>query len=62
MLCPFWLPLVALGGAALGGAAFGEAGGVIGLGYSAVLWFLLGCVVLRSDSRQAAPTPESAVQ
>jgi hypothetical protein len=57
VLCPFWLPLVALGG-----AAFGEAGGVIGLGYSAVLWFLLGCVVLRSDSRQAAPTPESAVQ
>ncbi len=32
VLCPFWLPLVALGG-----AAFGEAGGVIGLGYSAVL-------------------------
>lgn len=57
VLCPFWLPLVALGG-----AAFGEAGGVIGLGYSAVLWFLLGYVVLRSDRRrQAAPTPESAV-
>jgi hypothetical protein len=57
VLCPFWLPLVALGG-----AAFGEAGGVIGLGYSAVLWFLLDYVVLRGDSRQAAPTPESAVE
>ena len=52
VLCPFWLPLVALG----------EAGGVIGLVYSAVLWFLLGYVVLRSDSPQAAPSVESAVQ
>ncbi len=58
VLCPFSLPLVALGG-----IAFGEVGGVIGLGYSAVLWFLLGYVVfLGRDSRQAAPTPESAVQ
>lgn len=57
VLCPFWLPL-----AALGGTVFGDAGGVIGLVYSAVLWFLLGYVVLRSDSRQGAPTPESAVQ
>ncbi len=58
VLCPFWLPLVALGG-----TAFGEAGGVIGLSYSAVLWFLLGYVVcLGSDSRQATPTPESTVQ
>jgi len=56
VLCPFWLPLAALGW------AFGDAGGVIGLGYSAVLWFLLGYVVfLGSDSRQGAPTPESAV-
>ena len=57
VLCPFWLPLSALG------SAIGDAGGVIGLGYSAVLWFLLGYVAfLGSDSRQGAPTPESAVQ
>jgi hypothetical protein len=55
VLCPFWLPLAALG------SVFGDVGGVIGLVYSAVLWFLLGYVVLRSDSRQGAPTPESAV-
>ena len=56
VLCPFWLPLAALG------SVFGDAAGIIGLGYSAVLWFLLGYVVVRSDSRQPAPTPESAVQ
>ena len=56
VLCPFWLPLVALG------SVFGDAAGIIGLAYSAVLWFLLGYVVVRSDSRQRAPTPESAVQ
>jgi hypothetical protein len=56
VLCPFWLPLAALG------SAIGDEVGVVGLVYSAVLWFLLGYVVLRSDSRQAAPTPESAIQ
>jgi hypothetical protein len=56
VLCPLWLPLAALG------SAIGDAGGIIGLGYSAVLWFLLGYVVfLGSYSRQGAPTPESAV-
>ena len=56
VLCPFWLPLAALG------SVIGDEVGVVGLGYSAVLWFLLGYVVFRSESRQAAPTPESAVQ
>ena len=43
VLCPVWLPLAALG------ESFADAGGVaglgVGLGYSAVLWFLLGYVV-----------------
>jgi hypothetical protein len=57
LLCPFWLPL-----AAVGTIAFGETGGFIGVGFAAVLWALLGYVVLRSDSREPAPTAESAVQ
>ncbi len=47
VLCPFWLPI-----AVLGSTAFGEAGSFIGLGYSAVLWGLLGYVVMRSDELQ----------
>ena len=58
VLCPSWLPL-----AALCWTAFGDAGSVIGFGYSTVLWFLLCYVVfLGSESRQGAPTPESSVQ
>jgi hypothetical protein len=58
LLCPFWLPITLFLA-----AAFGEWAGYIGLGYAAVLWGLLGYVVLLgSDSRQGAPTPESAVQ
>ncbi len=56
VLCSFWLPLAALG------SVIGDEVGIVGLGHSAVLWFLLGYVVLRSDSWQAAPIPESAVQ
>jgi len=59
LLCPLWLPttiIVSIG--------FGDTVGVIvGFGYAAVLWALLGYLVVRSDSRQAAaPAAESAVQ
>ena len=57
LLCPFWLPL-----AVVGTIAFGETGGLIGVGFAAVLWALLGYVVVRSDSRQPAPIAESTVQ
>ena len=57
LLCPLWLPV-----AIIGTIALGETGGFIGVGYAAVLWAVLGYVVVRSDSRQPAPTPESAVQ
>lgn len=56
LLCPLWLTL-----AILGTVALGDMGGFIGVGYAAVLWALLGYTVVRSDSRQSAPTPESAV-
>lgn len=56
LLCPLWLPV-----AILGTVAFGDMGGFVGVGYAAVLWALLGYIVVRSDSRQSAPTPESAV-
>ena len=51
LLCPFWL-LIAI----VGDMAFGATGGLIGLAYSAVLWALLGYVVVREDSRQPAST------
>ena len=57
LLCPFWLPL-----AVVGTIAFDETGGYIGVGFAAVLWGLLGYVVVRSDSRRPAPTAVSAVQ
>ena len=59
LLCPFWL-LIAL----FLSLAFGDAVGVIvGFGYAAVLWALLGYVVVRSYSRQPATlTAESAVE
>lgn len=57
LLCPFWLPI-----AIVGSIAFGATGGFVGVGYAAVLWALLGYIVVRSASRQPAPTPESAVQ
>ncbi len=56
LLCPLWLPL-----AILGTVALGDMGGFIGVGYAAVLWALLGYTIVRSDSRQSVPTPESAV-
>ena len=43
LLCPLWLPI-----AIIGGQALGEMGAVIGVGYSAVLWGLLGYIVLHS--------------
>ncbi len=55
VLCPFWLPL-----AFLGALAFGDPGGLIGLGYAAVLWALLGYIVRDSREGVAAP-PEPAV-
>lgn len=57
LLCPLWLPV-----AIVGTIVFGETGGYIGVGLAAVLWALLGYVVVRSDSPQLAPTPESAAQ
>ena len=56
VLCPFWLPL-----ALLGGIALGDAGGLIGLGYSAVLWALLGYIVRESGERVGV-SPEPAVR
>jgi hypothetical protein len=54
LLCPFWLPI-----ALFLAAAFGEWAGLIGLAYAAVLWGLLGYIVLlNGDSRQQA-TPAS---
>ena len=44
LLCPFWLPIA---------IAFGDAGGIVGFGYAAVLWALLGYVIVRSDSPQS---------
>ena len=58
LLCPLWLPI-----AAAVSIAFGDpAGGIVGFGYAAVLWALLGYVVVRSHSRQPAPTTASVVQ
>lgn len=57
LLCPLWLPT-----AIVGTMAFGATGGFVGVAYAAVLWALLGYIVVRSDSRQPAPTAESAVQ
>ncbi len=54
LLCPLWLPI-----ALIGGAAFGDAAGFAGLGFSAVLWLLLGYIV-RGDSKQIAPEPAYA--
>jgi hypothetical protein len=57
LLCPLWLPI-----AIVGAMAFGATGGFVGVAYATVLWALLGYIVARSDSRQPAPTAESAVQ
>ena len=57
LLCPLWLPT-----AIAGTMAFGATGGFFGVAYATVLWALLGYIVVRSDSRQPAPTTESAVQ
>ena len=56
VLCPLWL-LLALGG----GSVLDDAGGYIGLAWSAVTWALLGYIV-RESREQVGATPESAVQ
>ena len=57
LLCPFWL-LVAI----VGSMAFGDtAGGFLGVGYAAILWVLLGYIVLDSHERVSA-APEPAVR
>jgi hypothetical protein len=58
LLCPLWLAI-----AIMLSIAFGDTvGGTVGFGYAAVVWALLGYVVVRSGSRQpAAPTAESAI-
>lgn len=58
LLCPVWLMITIVASIAFGDTA----GGILGFGYAAVLWILLGYVVVHSDSRQPAPTAESAVQ
>lgn len=58
LLCPFWLPI-----AIIGGQTLGEKGALIGVGYTAVLWGLLGYMVLHSAiPPQTSPTPDSAGQ
>jgi len=54
VLCPFWLVL-----AIAGSAVFGDAGGFLGLGFAAVLWILLGYVVLTAGSESGRPSPPS---
>ena len=56
LLCPFWLPI-----ALIGSQTLGETGAIIGVAYAAVLWGLLGYIVLHSaDLRQTSPTPDYA--
>ena len=58
VLCPFWL-LIAI----VGSIAFGDtAGGLLGFGYAAVLWVLLGYIVYGSEGEQVAATPEPVVR
>jgi hypothetical protein len=58
LLCPLWLVI-----AIVASIAFGDtAGGILGLGYAAVLWILLGYVVVRSDGRQPVSPTESPVR
>jgi hypothetical protein len=56
ILCPLWLPI-----AIVGSFAFGEAAGIAGVGFAAVLWALLGYII-REGGRQPAPAPEPAVR
>jgi hypothetical protein len=58
LLCPLWLLIAMVISMAFGGTA----GSIVGFGYAAVLWALLGYVVVRTESRRPAPTPESAVR
>jgi hypothetical protein len=59
LLCPLWLPI-----AIVVSMSFGDdrAGGIVGFGYAAVLWGLLGYVIVRSESRVPSPAPQSTVE
>ncbi len=57
LLCPFWLLIAILGSMALGDTA----GGLVGFGYAAILWVLLGYIVFDSRERVGA-TYEPAVR
>lgn len=57
LLCPFWLLIAILGSIALGDTA----GGVLGFGYAAVLWLLLGYIVFGAQER-AGVASEPAVR
>jgi hypothetical protein len=50
LLCPFWLLIAIVGSIALGDTA----GGLLGVGYAAILWGLLGYTVLDSRERVGA--------
>jgi len=56
ILCPLWLPI-----AIVGSFALGEAAGISGVGFAAILWALLGYIV-REGSPQPAPEREPAVR
>lgn len=58
LLCPLWLLITIVASIAFGDTA----GSIMGFGYAAVLWALLGYVVARSESRQPVSTTESLVQ
>jgi len=57
LLCPFWLPIAGIVGMIFGWVT----GNIVGFGYAAVLWVLLGNIV-RSNSQQPVPTPRPSVQ
>lgn len=50
LLCPFWLLIAIVGSMAHGDTA----GGFLGVGYAAILWGLLGYIVLDSRERVGA--------
>ena len=50
LLCPFWLLIAIVGSMALGDTA----GAFLGVGYAAILWGLLGYIVLDSRERVGA--------
>jgi hypothetical protein len=58
LLCPFWLPI-----AGIFSTIFGEpTGSVVGYGYAAVLWGLLGYIVRSNSQQSTLTTPEPTVR